>query len=117
MKFKVDENLPVEVARLLREAGHDAATVLEQGMGGQIDAVVASVCRSERRALVTLDLDFANVQAFSPADYAGLIVLRLQRQDRAHVLAACAAILPLLGREPLEQRLWIVDETRVRVRE
>jgi predicted nuclease of predicted toxin-antitoxin system len=29
MKFKVDENLPVEVAQLLREAGHDVLTVLE----------------------------------------------------------------------------------------
>jgi predicted nuclease of predicted toxin-antitoxin system len=24
MKFKLDENLPVEVAELLRDAGHDA---------------------------------------------------------------------------------------------
>ena len=30
MRFKVDENLPVEVAEMLRQAGHDAATVLEQ---------------------------------------------------------------------------------------
>jgi predicted nuclease of predicted toxin-antitoxin system len=30
MKFKVDENLPVEVASLLRQAGYDAATVSEQ---------------------------------------------------------------------------------------
>ncbi len=27
MRFKLDENLPVEVAELLREAGHDAATI------------------------------------------------------------------------------------------
>jgi predicted nuclease of predicted toxin-antitoxin system len=29
MKFKVDENLPREVADLLRGAGHDATTVIE----------------------------------------------------------------------------------------
>ena len=34
MKFKIDENLPVEVAELLREAGHDAATAIEQQLGG-----------------------------------------------------------------------------------
>jgi len=30
MKFKVDENLPIEVAGSLRQAGYDAATVSEQ---------------------------------------------------------------------------------------
>jgi len=32
MKFKVDENLPVEVAALLRDVGHDTATVLQQDL-------------------------------------------------------------------------------------
>jgi hypothetical protein len=30
MQFKVDENLPAEIAVLLRQAGHSAATVTEQ---------------------------------------------------------------------------------------
>lgn len=30
MEFKIDENLPVEVADLLRQVGYDAITVLEQ---------------------------------------------------------------------------------------
>ncbi len=30
MRFKIDENLPVEVAELLRRLGHDATTILEQ---------------------------------------------------------------------------------------
>ena len=37
MRFKLDENLPAEAADLLREAGHDAATVLEQEMSGETD--------------------------------------------------------------------------------
>ncbi len=32
MKFKIDENLPIEIAELLREAGYDAMTVEEQNM-------------------------------------------------------------------------------------
>jgi hypothetical protein len=66
---------------------------------------------------VTLDVDFANVQADPPNDHAGLIVLRPQRQDKPHVLAVFAAVVPLLGEERVEQRLWIVDESRVRIRE
>jgi predicted nuclease of predicted toxin-antitoxin system len=117
MKLEVDENLPVEIALSLREAGHDALTVLDQGLGGYADGHVADVCKRERRALVTLDTDFANVQAFPPAEYSGLLVLRLQRQDKSHVLAAFQRIIPLLESEPLERKLWIVDEHRVRLRD
>jgi predicted nuclease of predicted toxin-antitoxin system len=117
MKFKIDENLPIEVAVALREAGHDAMNVVDQGLGGGADASVAEVCRREGRSLVTLDVDFANVQAYPPRDYPGLVVLRLQRQDKPHVLAVVAAVVPLLGEETLEGRLWIVDESRLRIRE
>jgi hypothetical protein len=77
---------------------------------------VAEVCKGERRALVTLDTDFANVQAFPPAEYSGLLVLRLQRQDKPLVLAAFQRIMPLLETEPLERKLSFVDEHRVSLR-
>jgi hypothetical protein len=89
----------------LREAGHDALTVLDQGLGGNADGHVAEVCKQERRALVTLGIDFANVQAFPPAEYSGLMVLRLQRQDKPHVLATFQRIMPLLETQPLERKL------------
>jgi hypothetical protein len=34
MKFKIDENLPVEVAELLRQAGYETATVYDQNLMG-----------------------------------------------------------------------------------
>jgi predicted nuclease of predicted toxin-antitoxin system len=117
MKFKVDENLPLEIAVNLREAGHDALTVVDQGLGGYADEHVAEVCKREQRALVTLDIDFANVQAFPPADYSGIIVLRLRRQDKPHVLAVFQRVIPLIETELLAQKLWIVDELRVRLRD
>ena len=34
MKVKIDENLPAEIADDLRALGHDAMTVVDQGMAG-----------------------------------------------------------------------------------
>jgi predicted nuclease of predicted toxin-antitoxin system len=116
MRFKVDENLPMEVAQVLREAGHEAATVLDQHLGGSADPLIASICQQEERTLVTLDLDFADIRAYPPMNYAGLIVFRLRRQDKLHILEVCARMLPLLSRQPLTQRLWIVEEERIRIR-
>jgi predicted nuclease of predicted toxin-antitoxin system len=49
LRFKVDENLPRDVAETLIGGGHDAVTVPQQNMGGATDIIVADVCRQEGR--------------------------------------------------------------------
>ncbi len=115
-RFKVDENLPVEAAEALRLAGYDALTVLDQSLGGTLDGPLAIICREEGRALITLDLDFSNIQAYPPSDHPGIIVLRLAHQDKGHVMSTLVAAIPYLSKEPLEGRLWIVDEQKIRIR-
>ena len=66
MRFKIDENLPVEVADLLRANMHDAMTIFDKHMIGELDPKVASVCKSEERAIITLDLDFSDIRTYPP---------------------------------------------------
>jgi len=117
MRLKVDENLPRAACDLLKRAGHDAISVGQQGLGGADDTRIYQLCQDERCALITLDVDFANVQAYDPKSSFGVIVLRLARQDRQRVLDALARTLPVLEREPLAKRLWVVEEDRIRIRE
>jgi hypothetical protein len=42
MKFKTDENLPVEFAEEFREAGHDAVSVYDQRLTGRPDVDIRS---------------------------------------------------------------------------
>lgn len=116
LQFKVDENLPGEVAELLRSAGHDALTVLDQHMGGASDSKLANQVRSEGRCLLTLDLGFADIRKYPPQDYSGFVVLRLPTQDKRRVLAAIARIIPIFLVEPVKGRLWIVGEEALRIR-
>jgi predicted nuclease of predicted toxin-antitoxin system len=81
MKFKVDENLPIEATELLRNAGHDGLTVYDQQMAGAADPTIAAVCQVEGRAILTLDTDFADIRTYAPQDYAGIVVL-LRGQTR-----------------------------------
>ena len=115
--FKTDENLPMEVAELLRQAGHDVLSVLDQSLGGEPDSKIAEVCRAEGRALVTLDLDFADIRTYPPAASLGLIVLRPATQTITNLTRLMSQVIELLATEPLEGRLWIVDESQVRIRE
>jgi predicted nuclease of predicted toxin-antitoxin system len=117
MKFKVDENLPIEVAQCLRSAGYDAMTVLEQAMGGEADTNLYQVCQEEERILVTLDLDFSDIRTYPPSESAGVIVLRFSRQDKRYILENFDRVIQLLEQEIIDRRLWIVDEVQVRIRE
>lgn len=49
MKWKLDENLPSELADDLRAAGHDADTVLGESIAGTDDESVAQPSARERR--------------------------------------------------------------------
>ena len=113
MKFKVDENLPIAVVRLLEDNGQDALTVLGQNLGGEPDSRIAQVCKKEKRALITLDTDFSDIRTYPPEEFFGLIVLRLKTQDKPHVLSVVSRLINILFNEPLDRRLWIVEEGRV----
>ena len=117
MKIKVDENLPIEVARMLNDAGHDALSVLDQSMGGASDEEIAGICKNEDRILITLDVGFSDIRVHPPRENPGLIVFRLRRMNKAYVLDMVGRVMEALGREEIDGRLWIVDESRIRIRE
>ena len=116
MKFKIDENLPIDFAAVLCEAGHEASTVGEQRMGGAGDAAVARACSAEERILLTLDMDFSDVRVYPPGNYPGLVVFRLRDQDKPTLMQLLQRFLSLVATHPIEHRLWIVEEAQVRIR-
>lgn len=65
MKLKLDENLGQAAVKLLKKAGHDVATVVEQKLSSASDHHLIQVCKEEDRCLVTLDLDFSNPLVFN----------------------------------------------------
>ena len=116
MKFKTDENLPEEIALLLREATFDAMSVREEELGGENDEDLAEICRREGRNLITLDNDFSDMRKYPPNQYPGFIVLRVHRQNKKAIIGLFRRILPALQIEVLEHVLWIVEEHRIRIR-
>ena len=117
MRFKIDENLPVEIADLLQQEGHVATTVPAERLTGSTDAVLAMVCSRENRALITLDTDFGDIRRYPPQAFPGLVLLRLRQQDKNHVLGIFPRLIQMFSTQPLAGKLWIVEEGRVRIRE
>jgi predicted nuclease of predicted toxin-antitoxin system len=116
MKLKLDENIGERGREILVQAGHDVATVAGQSLQTSEDRVLIKHCGEEGRALVSLDLDFANALLFRPSHYAGIAVLRLPRKPtQADLLKTVHTLVGGLEREGLTAKLWIVEAGRIRV--
>jgi len=76
MRGKLDENMPVEAAEILRAAGWECDTVFDEALGGAEDPDISSRCQAEGRVLFTLDLDFADIRAYPPSAHVGIVVFR-----------------------------------------
>ena len=94
MKFKLDENFPVELVTDLRRLGHDADTVTDEGLRGAADPVVVDAAFAADRILFTLDkvspvssaTRFINMREWSCSD--------LTPPDEAPSSSLCASGYP-----------------------
>jgi len=116
MRFKVDENLPVEITQLLQHGGHDATTVYEQHLQGINDPELIKRCDGENRILITGDTDFSDIRRYPPQAHEGIMVLRLSSQSKTHVISVFGSIIRIIDSEPIKNRLWIVEESVIRIR-
>jgi predicted nuclease of predicted toxin-antitoxin system len=116
LKIKVDENIGRSGVDQLRQAGHDVATVPEEGLSGSADDMVLRACVAEQRTLITLDRDFGQVPRFPPRETAGIAILELGGPATLPLLRSrLREFLVLAATRPIEGELWIVEPGRVRV--
>lgn len=71
MRIKLDENLPISLAPLLKTLGHDVSTVDDEGLRGKPDFDIWQAAQSEARFLITQDLDFSDLLASLQAHITG----------------------------------------------
>jgi len=119
VNFKLDENIDIRVVTLLRLAGHDVATVPVQGLISASDRELVNICGAEARCLVTCDgrranrrrhRGFGNRLKYNPANYAGIIVIRLpSRYTFADWREAIETVILGLEQAEVAGKLWIIQ--------
>jgi len=92
MKIKLDENLPLRLATLLRNLGHDVHTTLEEGLSGSSDPEIWERAQRESRFLITQDLDFSDSRQFAPGSHCGILLVRLRSPSRSALIERLSAL-------------------------
>jgi predicted nuclease of predicted toxin-antitoxin system len=117
VKFLIDNALSPEVARLLREAGHDAVHVRDYGLGAAGDPAILERAGMEDRVVVSADSDFAVLLAVWRRNKPSFILFReagvVRARDYASRMLDC---LPALEKELNAGCVVAFRRGRVRVR-
>jgi predicted nuclease of predicted toxin-antitoxin system len=116
VKFKLDENLPAELANDLQGLGHQGDTVFEEGLAGAADRVILAAAQTEGRVLLTLDKGIANLQEYQPGSFSGIVLFRPEASGRGAVLNFIRDRLANVLGLDLTGGLVVVGRSRIRIR-
>ena len=116
MKFKIDENLPSELVEDFRTAGHEADTVVDQGLVGAADNLIMARAQAESRVLMTLDKGIGDVRIYPPDKFSGIVLFRPPSTGRMTTLSFVRQNLPKLLALDLAGHLFVVSPGSIRRR-
>lgn len=116
MKFKIDENIPLQLRRVIIAAGHIVSDVYHQNLAGKNDTLVFETCKKEGYVLVTLDSDFDNISCYPPNTHPGIIVFKLKSQGARAVIEAFQRLIEKVGTDRIEGSITLVGQEIIKLR-
>jgi len=106
----------MRIVEWLREEGQDIIHLSEEGLKSLPDEEVFEKAASEKRVILTFDLDFGEIIALSGGNLVSVILFRLRNTRSPYLLTRLKHVL-VESSEVLEKGAVItVEETRHRVR-
>jgi len=116
MKLFADECVYAITTKTLRQWGHDVITAQEAGLSGHDDGELLQYSTSQKRILISIDMDFSNALRFTPSSHSGIIILKIRPATIENVHQVLSQLLGGYSEEEIHQSLVIVDRTKYRVR-
>jgi predicted nuclease of predicted toxin-antitoxin system len=116
MRFLADMGVASRVVEWLREQGYDARHLREEQLQRLPDDQIFRKAVAENRVVLTLDLDFGEIVAFSGQQNVSVVLFRLQNTRAPHVIDRLRVVLQE-ALSALEQgAVVVVEESRFRIR-
>lgn len=116
MKFLADMGVAMRIVQWLRDEGHDAVHLREENLHRLPNGLIFEKAYSEKRILLTFDLDFGEIVALSGEKQVTVILFRLRNTRTPHVIERLEKVLKDSAQALEEGAIVVVEETRHRIR-
>src|SRR5262245_55056585 len=116
MRFLADMGIAPRIVAWLRQQGHEASHLLEQGLHRLSDLEIFDKAAREQSTVLTFDLDFGEIVAFSGSAEVSVVLFRLDNTRTDFVLLRLAAVLKESGHLLSTGAILIVEDSRHRIR-
>lgn len=116
IKFLADECVGLPTISLLRKLGYSTVTIKEAGLSGKSDIEILKWAISQKRVLLSEDIDFANILLYPAKLHHGVIVLRFRHRLENEIHGTLITLLKELKPSDFKKTLIIVDADKYRVR-
>jgi predicted nuclease of predicted toxin-antitoxin system len=115
MNIKLDENLLLRLATLLKDLGHDAHTTHGERLAGRSDNEIWEAAQRESRFLITQDLDFSDSRKFAPGSHHGILLIRLHSPNRSNLVARIIEIFQKESVSEWQHCFIVATERKIRI--
>ena len=116
MRFLADIGVAPRIVDWLREQGHGASHLSDEGLHRLPDAEIFQKAAREKSILLTFDLDFAEIVALSGSAEVSVVLFRLDNTQTDFVLSRLASVLRESGHLLPTGVIVIVEDSRHRIR-
>lgn len=116
MRFLLNMNAPPELGRRLAAEGHVCRHVRDISLARADDTAILETARANQEAIITHDLDYCHLLAFSGEPSPSVIIYRLRNTHPANLFARIKEVWPEIE-QPLSQGAIItLEDATLRIR-
>jgi predicted nuclease of predicted toxin-antitoxin system len=116
MKFLADMGISKKCVLWLRRKGYDVIHLSEQGLQRMTDKDIYQKAALEGRIILTIDLDFSNIAAFSKAKLPSVIIFRLSNESGENVINHLSPLIERYCKELTDGTIVSVEDKKARLR-
>jgi predicted nuclease of predicted toxin-antitoxin system len=116
MRFLADMCVDVRVVEWLREQGHDAIHLRDEGLHRMPNAEIFKKGIKEDRVILTFDLDFAEIAALTGGEKTSVVLFRLKNTRAPNVINHLSKVIQDSMDDLEKGAVVVVEEFRHRVR-
>jgi predicted nuclease of predicted toxin-antitoxin system len=116
MRFLADVGISRSTAEALRQRGHSALHLREEGLHRLPDHEILELAQREGRVVLTFDLDFGDLLAAGAHTLPSVVIFRLQNQTPSSVTPKLLDLIRERKAELEAGAVVIIEEGRYRLR-